>query len=88
MLMEVRDDADVDTAVWVQENIGDFWLGGSDIDTEGSWVWASDGAPINMTRYWASGEPSDSVGIQNCAAPTVSGMRDVFCGGYLAFICV
>ena len=34
-----------------------MWLGASDEDVEGTWIWALDGSEFNMGGYWATGEP-------------------------------
>lgn len=36
----------------------DFWLGGRDDETEGSWKWSS-GTPFNYSK-WYSGQPDDA----------------------------
>ena len=35
-----------------------FWLGGSDEVTEGTWLWLSDGSPIDLTQFWAEDRPN------------------------------
>ncbi len=42
-----------------------FWIGYTDKDAEGSWVWIS-GEPTTYTN-WAIGEPSNSGGVENYA---------------------
>lgn len=44
-----------------------YWLGASDINQEGSWIWV-DGRPIDQnSTVWATGKPSDSRSA-NCMA--------------------
>ena len=42
-----------------------FWVGGSDITSEGTWIW-EDGKPMNMT-YFLTGQPTGG-NTKNCAA--------------------
>ena len=42
-----------------------LWLGGTDADEEGNWIW-TDGTPFNYTR-WYSGEGAGGI-TQNCLA--------------------
>ena len=41
-----------------------LWIGGSDLENEGSWKWA-DGSPWEST-LWKSDEPNNYLGAQNC----------------------
>ena len=38
------------------------WIGGNDIDEEGTWKW-TDGGPFEFS-FWASGEPNSYGGIE------------------------
>ena len=40
------------------------WMGGNDIDEEGTWKW-TDGSPFEFT-YWNSGQPNNSGGDEDC----------------------
>lgn len=42
----------------------DFWMGGSDDQTEGSWIWSADGSELVYTN-WYPNEPNHSDG-ENC----------------------
>ena len=58
------------------------YLGLTDLDGEGQFVWSSDGSVTNYTN-WDSGEPSD--GNEHCVALSSSkGYRwnDVWCNGH------
>merc|ERR1712227_304813 len=43
----------------------DIWIGLTDIDDEGEWVWVKDGEPMNYSN-WMTGEPSDSCRGEDC----------------------
>jgi hypothetical protein len=45
-------------------NINDGWIGLRDVVTERTFVW-DDGTPLTYSS-WRSGEPTDSVGAENC----------------------
>ena len=50
---------------FVQENFPErVWLGGNDINQEGTWVW-SDGTCWDYTN-WRTGQPDNRELIQNC----------------------
>ncbi|MEE4294568.1 MAG: C-type lectin domain-containing protein, partial [Xanthomonadales bacterium] len=56
------------------------WLGGNDIDVEGTWVWVT-GEPWSYTN-WNTGEPNDSGG-EDCLemrGGTASNWNDIPCG--------
>ncbi|XP_033759064.1 perlucin-like protein [Pecten maximus] len=42
-----------------------YFLGGTDMDNEGRWVWVRTGQSFGFTN-WASGEPSNSNGVEDC----------------------
>ena len=42
-----------------------MWLGASDIQSEGSWIWNSNGNALSYTNF-SQGEPNNSGGIENC----------------------
>ena len=51
-LMEVRTQEDYDRALQLSLQIGRFWLGGSDIQEEGVWVWNSNGERFYRNSFW------------------------------------
>ena len=64
------------------------WIGASDIQVEGQWVWASDGELVTLTYTdWAIGQPNN-LEDQHCAAyQTVGGWGDNNCTKPQQFIC-
>ena len=61
--MEVRTQQQYDEARRIESELRErngyynMLLGGSDAAVEGEWRWASNGEPIDMTRFWTSGQP-------------------------------
>jgi len=55
---------DESLAVYEMMGYSDFWIGFSDIDSEGTFVWA-DGSSSTFT-YWGSGEPNDDNFNEDC----------------------
>ena len=63
--MEVRTQDEFDRARQVSQEIGRFWLGGSDIQQGGVWIWESNGERINRNQFWSTNEPNGGTD-QNC----------------------
>jgi len=62
-----------------------FWIGGSDIEKEGSWAW-KEGGQIGFIP-WGSGQP-DNIGGQNCLVVNWKGAYDDdTCWVHRRFIC-
>ena len=58
---------------------GWFWLGGRDELEEGVWRWESNGELIDMSMFWAEGQP-DNDQNENCLMSMTSGdFHDYFC---------
>jgi len=69
------------------------WIGGSDSAYKGTWVWSPSGTPLSYTN-WASGQPDNSGGTQDCLAfnyqlyVTNSGKwDDQSCTGTKKYVC-
>ena len=44
----------------------DFWVGGTDVITEGDWIWVLSQTPIIYYSHWAHYEPNNLGGSENC----------------------
>lgn len=44
-----------------------FWIGLTDIQTEGTWVWINNVTEVDQ-RYWIEGEPNNSGSGEDCGA--------------------
>eukprot|EP00747_Dinoflagellata_sp_TGD_P197163 gnl/TRDRNA2_/TRDRNA2_68188_c0_seq1.p1 gnl/TRDRNA2_/TRDRNA2_68188_c0~~gnl/TRDRNA2_/TRDRNA2_68188_c0_seq1.p1 ORF type:complete len:333 (-),score=45.98 gnl/TRDRNA2_/TRDRNA2_68188_c0_seq1:145-1053(-) len=71
-----------------------FWLGGSDLDQEGRWTWASDGTTFPPTskadeRFssWKGDEPNGGSG-ESCLALSGSAWIDKYCRDVFPFFCL
>merc|ERR1711894_729150 len=50
-----------------QSQVGGYWLGGSDLDIEGTFVWQADGAVKQISfENWAPNEPNNRHKDENC----------------------
>ena len=92
--MEVRTQEEYDRALGHWDKVGNFWLGGNDIEEEGVWIWISNGERMNMDRYWAtSSENPDhdnsnhDQGSEHCLEMWGIGFNDVICSEAKVFIC-
>ncbi|XP_052441445.1 CD209 antigen-like protein C [Carassius gibelio] len=62
-----------------------FWIGLTDVEEEGRWKWV-DGSTLT-SGFWASGEPNDYLGKEDCANTRSSGWFDAQCDGSVKWIC-
>ena len=65
-----------------------FWMGGSDKEKEGTWVW-SDFSPMNLLMWDPPKQPDNYGDGENCmeSNPTIEGWNDMPCSWKLPFIC-
>ncbi len=66
-LVSIHDQATQDLVVNTAAGIApqDWWIGGNDLDVEGTFAW-TDGTAFD-TGFWADGEPNDYNGGEDCA---------------------
>jgi len=66
-----------------------WWIGLSDTDTEGTFVW-EDGSGLSFTA-WANYEPSDTWGYEDCVSTDSSGIAgawaDQGCSQWMPYVC-
>ena len=53
-LMEIRTQEEYETALQSRlvDNGSKFWIGGSDIQVEGNWVWDSNQEDVILNEFW------------------------------------
>ena len=61
------------------------WMGGNDIDEEGTWKW-TDGSPFDFT-FWYSGEPNNHGGEDCMHHGYGDKWNDRPCSDSLTFLC-
>ncbi|XP_062614263.1 C-type lectin domain family 4 member C-like [Saccostrea cucullata] len=75
----------VNNSLSVTNTIGGVWAGGTDIETEGVWKWAS--TNTNITFFaWTDGEPNNLLQLENCLE-LGSAWNDVYCENRRRFLC-
>ena len=68
--------------------LGDTWVGGNDIDEEGTWKW-TDGSPFEFT-FWYSRQPTNAGGNEHCLelhAGAGNMWNDRPCSRSMPFLC-
>ena len=78
-LASIHNQEENDAALDVRDSTSYAWIGGTDANEEGTWVWI-DGSVFNFTG-WGSGQPDSHGGNQDCALlfPGDSGWDDGNC---------
>ncbi|MBN3290609.1 CLC4E protein, partial [Polypterus senegalus] len=66
----------------------EVWLGFSDLETEGTWVWV-DGLPRKEVTFWNEGEPNNSDMNEDCGSmrPESATWNDLPCAFQRDFVC-
>ena len=65
------------------------WLGASDAEVEGQWIWVASGESMTLDA-WGAGEPNSSGGEENCLMLTVGpphGLNDAKCWRKRNYVC-
>ncbi|CAL4069060.1 unnamed protein product, partial [Meganyctiphanes norvegica] len=82
-----------DTVAYTYATYGDvnFWVGGTDADTEGTWLWLSGASIPNDPALfpWGSYEPNNCCGGEHCLElwPSKNGFNDNRCIVTQPYIC-
>lgn len=69
---------------------GIFWLGGTDVQIEGEWVWTGNVQAMGSYKNWAPGEPNNANGNEHCLEMDMGGQyqwNDNNCENRFNFIC-
>ena len=69
----------------------DYWIGLTDLETEGVWKWTS-GAPLSGYMYWVPKQPNnykeqDCAAISNKSQENAGKWHDYYCSETKGFIC-
>ena len=83
-LTEPRSEPEYNDAVRLWLAIGEdlYWLGGNDLDEEGTWVWASDGEAV-PDEIWPPGEPNNHLDREDCMIMVGTELHDYSCAAVL-----
>ena len=84
-LMEIRTQEELDIAI-AYSGVVPLWIGGSEIQEEGNWVWDSNQEEVNPNEFWYDyAPPYDSE--RSCLAVSYDGFVDSRCSCLAKFIC-
>ena len=87
-LAEIRNREEYNAVIWRSKQTGNYnWLGATDVEVEGQWVWDSNGDFVRLTKYWSYGRPLFNRRDLNCLAVWDSGMFGYNCTKPLSFVC-
>lgn len=72
-----------------QLGLGDLWLGASDIDQEGTWIWESSKQLLGAGSYsnWWSDQPDNFKDNENCLQLFLGAWNDYPCNSYNRYVC-
>ena len=68
---------------------GQIWIGATDMDVEGSWIWQSDNSTFTGSyTNWRKGQPNDHGSGQDCATVGNAGSwGDIGCSDVRPYVC-
>ncbi|KAH3844849.1 perlucin-like [Dreissena polymorpha] len=76
---------------WVNNINKQYWIGGTDLENEGEWLWVHSRTMLSSSyTNWLTGEPNSSGGSdENCIdmRPHMAGWNDEKCWITLNYIC-
>lgn len=72
-----------------QLGLGDLWLGASDLDQEGTWIWESSKQLLGAGSYsnWWSDQPDNYKDNENCLQLYLGAWNDYPCNLYNRYVC-
>ena len=71
-------------------NVGEAWIGYSDITNEGHWEWTNPSGRCDKYTHWRRGEPNNSWNNEDCGAIVKSWngqWNDAKCSSKYSFVC-
>ena len=84
-LMEIRLHEELDRAIQYSSTYP-LWIGGSDIQEEGNWVWNSNQEEVNLNEFWYDNGPYYDIDT-NCLAVFRGAFIDNRCSSVGIFAC-
>lgn len=85
-LVELETETEMKYIVDIIDKENNVWIGASDDDIEGSWVWSSSQKAVDVVT-WQSGQPNNLGGNQDCMEIGLLKMNDENCFEENLYVC-